>query len=64
MSARRTNNCLSASFFDENSQPDAILSVEPSVPTSPSTVANFSPQSLFTVSVPVADSLVFPIRLS
>ena len=49
-----TNNSLSTGFYDESSQPDALLSTESSVPSSPPCIASSAPQSSSTVSVPVA----------
>ena len=57
MTARWTNNSLSAGFYDENSQPDAFLSTESSVPSSPPCMADSAPQSSSTVSIPVAASV-------
>ena len=59
-----TNNSLSAGFYDESSQPDALLSTDSSVPSSPPCMANSAPQSSSTVSVPVAVSVPDPAFLA
>ena len=53
MTARRTNNSLSASLDRENSPPDTLLHAQSSVPSSPDSAANSVPQSSFTVAAPV-----------
>ena len=58
-----TNNSLSASFYDESSQPDALLSTESSVPSCRPCMANSAPQSSSAVSVPVAVSVPDPAFL-
>jgi len=64
MTAHQTNNSLSAGFQDGNSQPDAIVSTESSVPSPPPCVANSAPWSSLTVSVPVAASVPDPAFLA
>ena len=59
-----TNNSLSAGFYDESSQPDALLSTKSSVPSCPPCMANSAPQSSSTVSVPVAISVPNPTFLA
>ena len=53
MTARRTNDSLSASLDGENSPLDTIPQAKSSVPLSPTSAAISAPQSSSTVSTPV-----------